>query len=143
MPTLINKSYYALMNWCYLFLKRIGYSIRKVTYEGQELKENSKNLTLKFYTCIYSIRKDIFILDKLDLIGNVDETAIYFENIYNTTVQKIGEKSVKVRTFGKDKVRISAVLAILANWFKLPPLLIFRGKTGGPKEKNYRKIYIA
>ena len=120
------------MNWCYRFLKRID-SIRKVTHEGQELKENSKDLTLKFFTCIYSIRKDLFILDKLDLIGNVDETAIYF---YNTTVQKIGEKSVKVRTFGKDKVRISAVLAILANGFKLPPLLIFRGKTGGPKEKK-------
>lgn len=114
------------------FFKRIGYSIRKVAYEGQELKKNSKDLTLKFFTFIYSIRKDLFILDKLDLIGDVDETAIYFENKYNTTVQKIGEKSVKVRTFGKDKFRISAVLAILANKFKLPLLQIFCGKTGGP-----------
>ena len=40
MPTLINKSYYALMNWCYRFLKRKGYSNKKVTHEGQVLKEN-------------------------------------------------------------------------------------------------------
>ena len=40
MPTLINKSYYALMNLCYRFLKRKGYPNKKVTHEGQVLKEN-------------------------------------------------------------------------------------------------------
>ena len=63
MPSLINNSYHALMNWCYRFLKLIGYSIRKVTHIGQELKENSKDLTFKFFTCIYSNRKELYIFD--------------------------------------------------------------------------------
>ena len=46
---------------------------------------------------------------------------------------------MSVRTFGKDKLRISAVLSILANGLKLPPLLVFRGKTGGPKENKLQK----
>ena len=135
-PELINKSYGALMKWCYRFLTRIGYSIRDITHQAGELKKNSKELALNFFNYIYKLRREIFVNDKLELIGNVDETAIYYENIYNTTINKIGEKSVIVRTFGKDKLRITAVLCILANGIKLPPLLIFRGKTGGPKEKS-------
>ena len=112
-PELINKSYGSLMKWCYRFLTRIGYSIRDITHQAEELKRNSKELALNFFNCIYKLRKEIFVNDKLELIGNVDETAIYYENIYNTTINKIGEKSVKVRTFGKDKLRITAVLCIL------------------------------
>ena len=139
MPELLDKSYHALMNWCYRFLKRIGYSIKKVTHQAQELKNNSKEMTSNFFNYIYNIRKDLLIFDKYELIGNVDETAIYYENIYNTAIERIGGKNVSVRTFGKDKLRISAVLSILANGLKLPPLLIFRGKTGGPKEKKLQK----
>lgn len=136
MSDLLDKSYHALMNWCYRFLKRIGYSIKKVTHQEQELKNNSKEMTSIFFNYIYNIRKDLLIFDKQEFIGNVDETAIYYENIYNTAIEKIGGKNVSVRTFGKDNLRISAVLSILANGLKIPPLLIFCGKTGGPKENK-------
>jgi hypothetical protein len=49
---------------------------------------------------------------------------------------------LSVRTFGKDKLRISAVLSILANGLKLPPLLIFMEKQEGQKNINYKRIYI-
>ena len=51
----------------------------------------------------------------------MDESAIYYENIYPTTIANIGEKNVNVRTFGKDKMRISIVLTILVYGSKLPP----------------------
>ena len=69
----------------------------------------------------------------------MDESVIYYENIYPTTIAKIGEKNVNVRTFGKNKMRISVVLTILADASKLPPLLIFKGKSNGPKEKKLQK----
>lgn len=47
------------------------------------------------------------MIDNICQIGNMDESAIYYENIYPTTIAKIGEKNVNVRTFGKDKRRIS------------------------------------
>lgn len=93
--------------------------IKKVTHQAQELKANSKEMTITFFNFIYNIRKDLLIFDKMELIENVDETAIYYENIYNTTIERIGEKSVNVRTFRKDKIRISAVLSILVNSLKL------------------------
>ena len=39
--SLDGKSYKDLMQWCYKFLKRAGFSIRKPTHIGQDLKENS------------------------------------------------------------------------------------------------------
>ena len=39
-PELINKSYRALMKWCYRFLTRIEYSIRDITHQEEELNKN-------------------------------------------------------------------------------------------------------
>ncbi len=44
----------------------------------------------------------------------MEEWAINYENFYPTTIAKIRERNVKVRTFGKDKLRISVVLTVLA-----------------------------
>ena len=43
---------------------------------------------------------------------------------YNTTISNIGEKSVKVRTFGGERLSVSLILSILSDSEKLPPLII-------------------
>ena len=64
------------------------------------------------------------IIEDLNRIWNVDETPIWFDMTYNTTISKIGEKSVKVRTFGGERLRVSLILSILSDSEKLPPLII-------------------
>ena len=79
----------------------------------------------------------------------MDETPIYFEMFSKTSVAKIGERSVNVKTFGSDRNRISLILCISANGLKLPPLIIFKGQLNGRIESllsknNYvknKKIY--
>ena len=91
------------MEWCYKFLKRAGFSIRKSIHDDQALKENIFELFDRFIFNVIKFRKDKQIIEDLNRIGNVDETPIWFDMTYNTTISKIGEKSVKVRTFhGKD-----------------------------------------
>jgi hypothetical protein len=70
----------------------------------------------------------------------MDETAICYENIYTTTVTKIGNSTVSVENFIKDKMRITLLLWILADGTKLPPLLIFRGEINKKKKKKNYKI---
>ena len=53
---------------------------------------------------------------------------------YNITISKIGEKSVKVHTFGGERLRVSLIISILADGEKPPPLIIFKGTKNGPKE---------
>ena len=71
---------------------------------------------------LYNTRSILNINENLNQIGNKDESAIYYENIYPTTIDKIGEKSVNVRYFGKDKMRIKADSTIFADGTKLPLL---------------------
>ncbi|CAB1098020.1 unnamed protein product [Ectocarpus sp. CCAP 1310/34] len=59
---------------------------------------------------------------------NMDETPVWLELPGNTTVARTSQKEVAVKTGGKEKVRITAVLAANMSGDKLPPLLIFKGK---------------
>ena len=52
-----------------------------------------------------------------------------------TTIAKKGLKSITINTNGSEKQRISAVLSIIGEGNKLPPLLFFKGK----KRKNFRE----
>ena len=76
------------------------------------------------------------IIEDLNRIGNVDETLIWFYMTYNTTISKIREKSVKVRTLVRERLEVSLILSILADGEKLPPLIIFKGTKNGPKENR-------
>ena len=44
------------------------------------------------------------------------------------TVEKIGTKSIKIKTFGNEKTRISGLLSVNSGGLKLPPLIVFKGK---------------
>ena len=106
---------------CISFFKKKHFTIRNITHKGQEIKKKSKEYTENFFKLIFNIRSEFSIIDNICQIGNMDESAIYYENIYPTTIANIGEKNVNVRTFGKDKMRISIVLTILVYGSKLPP----------------------
>ena len=131
-----DKTIYALHAWYYRFIQRNGFAIRRITHIGQAESVNSKEFTDKFFEIIYYKRLNNNIYDKLGLIGNMDETAISYENIYTTTVTKIGNTTVNVKNFNRDKMRITVLLSILADGTKLPPLIIFRGETNKTKEKK-------
>ena len=44
------------------------------------------------------------------------------------TVDERGTKTVAVRTGGKEKERVTAVLTCFADGTKLPPIIIFEGR---------------
>ncbi|KAG3176853.1 hypothetical protein PC128_g17089 [Phytophthora cactorum] len=65
----------------------------------------------------------------------MDETAIYFEDPRNQTVDEIGARHVVLRSTGFASMRITAALAVTASGKKLPPCLIWKRKTRGPIER--------
>ena len=46
------------------------------------------------------------------LIGNMDETLMYFSMSGNTIIDKKGTKSISVRTIGAEKRHLTVVLAV-------------------------------
>ena len=113
-----------------------------MTHIGQNLKLNAKQQYYDFYKKLYNLRNQIGDYDNYQNLFNMDETPIWFEMVSKTTVEKIGEKSVNVTTFGSERSRISLILSICANGQKLPPLVVFKGKKNGNIEKRLRKYVL-
>ena len=65
----------------------------------------------------------------LSLIGNMDETPMYFDMVPLKTIAQKGKKSVTIRSSGSEKRHITVVLAVTADGGILPPMIIFKGKT--------------
>lgn len=88
-----------------------------------------------------TLKKKFKIYDEQDLcrIGIVNEIPIVFEMYQKKTVEKICNKTVTIRTLGTEKARISLILCILSNGFKLPPMIVFKGKMDGTLIKKLEK----
>ena len=52
------------------------------------------------------------------------------------TLNVIGDKEIKVKSFNKIHIRISVLLTILANGKSLKPFVVFKGKPKGFKERQ-------
>ena len=97
------------------------------------------NITYKFLINCIKKRNETKIIDDISCIINADETLIFFENPTKDMVDIKGKK-IDIITFGKDKMRFTAVLSISASGQKLPPLIISKRKSGKRKEDKLHKF---
>lgn len=117
----------ASRGWMLRFFNRNGLSIRRKTTISQRLPEAYEENLVRFQRYVINLRKTYSYL--LGQIGNADQTPVYFEMPYDTTVNEAGAKTVQVRTAGAEKQRCTVMLAVLADGKKLPPYIIFKRKT--------------
>lgn len=66
-------------------------------------------------------------------MGNSDETLIYFDMPREMTINRKGEKEVKISTTGYEKHQVTLILCVTPDRNKLPPYLIFKRQTGTQK----------
>lgn len=133
-PERENASLHTNMKYIYDILKRNNFSIRCKTHAGQPLPDTCFYNTSKFLQKIWSDRK-YWAIDSF-LIGNIDETPIFFNMAENRTVSFKGVKTVTIKTENHDKCRCSVLLTITADSNKLPLLIIFMAKEAGKVEKK-------
>ena len=62
------------------------------------------------------------------LIGNMDETPVYFDLVPGKTIDRVGVKSCIIRSRGAEKRHIMVVLTVAVDGSMLPPMVIFKGK---------------
>jgi len=63
-------------------------------------------------------------------VVNIDETNIEFDSNSSTTLADKGSRTVSVRTSGSSN-RCTVLLGVTLSGQKLPPFIIFKGKTNG------------
>lgn len=125
----IKPDFAASDKWLQGFFRRHNLSLRTPTVSTSKLytrEELCKELD-NFWTAIMTGRQNHSIPVKF--IGNMDEVAIYYEVPARKVVQKRGSKTVVVKTSGSSRSRVTVILAVMADGTKLPPMIIFKGKT--------------
>jgi hypothetical protein len=74
------------------------------------------------------------------LIINMDETPVYLDMFSDTTIDFVGAENVSIVTTGREKYRLTVLLSICANGWKLPPLVVVKGESGKTNENKLRKL---
>ena len=106
----------ASAGWCTRFMRRHNFVLRK-TKIAQKLPKELTEKVNNFLTFIIKHRKANEY--KLSSIGNMDETPLNFDMPSNSTVNKMGEKSILIKTLGHEKTHFTVVLTCMADGTKL------------------------
>ncbi len=102
---------------------------------------HAKDLIYKFLYEVINKRRYLEISDdKLYLIVNCDETAVYYEEPETKTIDICGNKEIIINTDGSESKRVMVLLTILTNGSKLNPFLIFAGEPEKTNEKRFSEI---
>ena len=106
---------------------------------GQELPENYRKNLFKFIKLNETYCEQNYL--ELSQITNMDETPILLNMERTKTIAKIGSKTINIKTHCQDKVRVTAILWIVADGTKLPPMMIFKGEPNGRIAKELESIF--
>ena len=88
----------ASAGWCTTFMYRSGLTLRQKTHIAQKLPKDIDEKVQKFFAFVIKEQKRFNFA--LENIINMDETPMYFDMPGNTTVDKVGSKTVSVKTTG-------------------------------------------
>ena len=94
------------------------------------VKSFLQNLKVR-YQSLYSECAKLVKVGKypFPLIGNMNETPVFFDMVPERSLVSTGKKFVSIRTSGSEKRDVTIVLTVAADRFILSPMIIFRGKT--------------
>ena len=130
------------LRWAYSFLKRHVFTIRRISHQGQTIPKENKDVKAKFINKVIKILKNLNIqCDDNARIINMEETPIFIEMNYSTTIDFIGKKNVEYLTTGREHYRISIILSVTGDGYKLPPFVIIKGEEGKTIEKKLNELY--
>jgi DDE superfamily endonuclease/Tc5 transposase DNA-binding domain len=126
-----NPNFKASSGWLRGFMARHNFTIRKVTNwihlpsRTNDAKSSLRQTTSDSFHEF--VKRNSPSSD--DLIINMDETPIWQDTAYSTTIETKGKPKVVGLNSGGEKKRFTAVLACTKSGMKLPPLIITKGTT--------------
>ena len=132
--TPISPSFVASNPWLRGFMRRHNWSLRARTSLSQKLPAQLEQKLTNFFTEVEKAK--ISGRYPLALIGNMDETPMYFDLVPSRTIERTGAKEVLVHTTGADKRHLTVVLTVTADGKMPPPMIIFKGKRSIARQVN-------
>ena len=110
-------------NWCFLFMKRNGLSLRTRTKLAQKMPAAYEEMILQFHSYVINLRKNPNF--ELSQIANIDEVPLRFDVPSNRTVDQKGVKTFTIKTSGHEKIHYTRDGEPLTRGSPTDPPLIF------------------
>ena len=120
------EEFRASRGWLEKFMERKGLSLRRRTTVCQRKPADHIPKIVNFVMKVRRLRIQHHF--ELDSIFAMDETSSWFDMLSNTTVDRIGQRSVPLKSTGHEKQHFTVVLSSKADGTKLKPYIVFKGK---------------
>ena len=120
-----GDGFVASRGWLERFLERNGLSLRRRTTVSQRLPQDLIQKVSSFLLHVRRLRLQHH--HSLTAIGNMDEIPLWLDMPGDTTISRVGDRTVSIRTTGHDKGRFTVLLAAMADGRKLKPFVVFKG----------------
>ena len=126
------EEFKASSSWCRRFMKRRNLVIRRISGSGRSFKPDTAKVTTDY---LKELRSIIALHNfQPNEIINGDESSYYMDSVGSTSVATKGSRKVYAKSTGKEKVRISCLMAAAASGEKLPVLTVV------PRKKKIESI---
>ena len=135
-----TESFCASDGWLFKFLRRNHFSLRRSTTIAQKMPEDVKQRVMNYILFVDGLKDNCSY--RASAVGAADETAIWIDPIQNTTVEKIGAKSVPVFSCGFHKTKVTVMLCAKSDGTKIAPFIVLKGKKLPDELKNFRGAVI-
>ena len=113
---------------------------RRVTTVGQEIPGNAADVAERFMSDVQEIPTDSKFSDVC--IGNMDETPFWFDLPLTATLDMEGEKTVKTKITGQEKLPFTVVLTALSSGRMLCPMITFIYLNKSARRKFSEKLHL-
>ena len=121
--------------WLQKFMKRHNFSLRKKSTTVHRPKEELDKLCSDYREKIHKTLFSAGTLYDIDHVVNVDETGVPRDSPPSITIERRGTKHVVIANSGKDKEKLTTILAITMTGKRLGQFIILKGK-GKKKPKT-------
>ena len=119
-----HTEFHASDGWAQKFKRRHSLALRVKTSLVQELPSTLEEHISAFHTQLQCLKE----INRFEVIGNMDETPLYFDIVPSRILDRRGKKSIIVRTTGSEKRHLTVVMCVTHDGDVLPALAIFKGK---------------
>ena len=99
-----------------------------------ELQKDQDRLIGKLIAYILQVQRQ-HSYSHSDIIS-MDQTAVWQYMLSSTTVDNVGEKSIRLKTTGHERSKVSVCLTAKADGIKLKPFIVFLGAKRETKQLN-------
>ncbi|MEL7341177.1 MAG: hypothetical protein AAGM67_11880, partial [Bacteroidota bacterium] len=119
------EKFSASNGWLQRFMTRHDLCLRRRTGDGYAVPYDYEEKVSEMIRQMEEIRLEFDVPD--ELILNADETGIFMDSVMRLDIPFKGERSVQIRSTGKEKNRITAMITATLSGDLLRPYLILKG----------------